>query len=97
MIHPQDLIDRAVARIAHVHPDMDPERLAALADVLRSEFGGEVTRPAKRSSKEREALHAEIRRLWHDRQASSREIAQALGIHRSTVHRVLGPLRDRHG
>lgn len=93
MLRQSDLIDRAIDRLRHIHPEMNPERLAALEDVLRAEFGGEYTRPAKRGNAEREALRAEILRLWRDKSAI--DIARALGCHRSTIYRVLGSLRDR--
>ena len=88
-----DLIDRAIARLRQIEPTIDTARLAALEDVLRAEFGGVYSRTAKRSSKDRAALHAEILRLWRDRSAI--DIARALGCHRSTIYRVLGSLRDR--
>ena len=88
-----DLIDRAIARLRQIEPNIDAARLAALEDVLRAEFGGVYSRTARRSSKQREAMHAEILRLW--RHKSAIDIARALGIHRSTVHRVLSGLRDR--
>ena len=88
-----DLIDRCIHRLRQIEPNIDTERLAALEDVLRSEYGGQYTRPAKRSSKEREALHQAIRDAYCGQPL--RELARVLGVHHSTVHRVLGSLKNR--
>lgn len=95
MIQPEDLIDRAIDRIRHIEPNIPAERLEVLEDVLRVEFGGKRARVARRGNAERDALHAEIRRIWQDRKATTRAIARALGIHHSTVARALSDLRNR--
>lgn len=93
MLKSPDLIDRAMDRLQHIEPNIDAERLAALEDVLRSEFGGQYSRPAKRGSKQREALHQSIRDSYHGQPL--RELARVLGVHHSTIHRVLGSLGKR--
>ena len=93
MLREDDLIDRTIARLRHIYPDMNPDRLAALEDVLRAEFGGVYSRPAKRGSKQREAMHQAIRDAY--RGQPLRELARTLGIHHSTAHRVLGGLKNK--
>jgi hypothetical protein len=93
MLRQEDLIDRAIDRLRHIEPTIDAERLAALESVLRQEYGGQYSRPAKRSSKEREALHQAIRDAYCGQPL--RELARVIGVHHSTVHRVLGSLKDR--
>jgi DNA invertase Pin-like site-specific DNA recombinase len=94
MLTEPDLITRCIERIRHIEPDMDPQRLEVLEDVLRAELGGQCGRVAKRGTAERQALHDEIRRLWLDKRATARDIARKLGIHHSTVARVLSDVRS---
>ena len=94
MLKSPDVIDRAIHRIRHAYPAMDPTRLDALEDALRIEFGGTTSRIAKRGDTERAAMRAEILRLWQSGQPLS-EIARLLGVHSSTVHRALGNLRNQ--
>ena len=88
-----DLIDRCIHRLRQIEPNIDTERLIALEDVLRAEFGGVYSRPAQRSTKDRAALHQEIRDSYHGQPL--RELARTLGIHHSTAHRVLGNLKNK--
>jgi len=93
MLKAPDLIDRAMHRLQQIEPNIEAARLAALEDVLRAEFGGQYSRVAKRGSKQRQALHQAIRDAYTGQPL--RVLAQELGVHHSTVHRVLADLRNK--
>lgn len=83
-----DLIDRMIRRLRHVEPLITEERCAEIERVLRSEYGGVVTRVRKRPTKRQ--LEAAVRQRWDGRSVA--QIAAELQIHRSTAYRVLGSI-----
>ena len=83
-----DMIDRALRRLAHIHPDtIRHESLRALEAVLRENAGGEPM-PA---TPEQKALQAEIRAAFR---APANNLADVLGTTAESVRRVLSEFRS---
>jgi transcriptional regulator of acetoin/glycerol metabolism len=80
-----DLIDRMIRRLQHIEPAITATRAKSLEHALRREFGGESTRVRKRPKKD-EILQAITA---HGQSTSVAEVARKIGVHRTTVYRVL--------
>lgn len=82
-----DLIDRMIRRLQHIEPTLDQRRLEMIEGALRAEFGGVPNRPRKRRRTKKAQVQAEIQQGFS---GDVRALAMSLGVHRSTVYRVLG-------
>lgn len=80
-----DLIDYMMQRIRHIEPHITDEKALQLERALRLEFGGVVTRTRKRLS--RDNLRDEVMKRFDGRNV--KQVASELGVHRSTIYRVL--------
>ena len=88
MLKQHDLIDRAVERLQHIHPDAPTDRLDALAAVLSERLHGGN---APKGTAAQEALRAQVRAAMN---RPSRELATLLGIRAESVRRVLSEFRS---
>lgn len=82
-----DLVDRIFDYVLEICPDIRADRIADLKQATRDEFRGERCHINERSPTERQALVAEVLRLFNGRNAS--EVARRLQISRATVYRYI--------
>lgn len=80
-----DLLARILERLRHIEPSFSEAMALELEMQLRQEFGGEECRIYKRVPPEE--LAARVRARFNGRNAS--QVAEELGIHLSTVYRVI--------
>lgn len=80
-----DLLRRMIERLQQIEPSFTDAVAVQLEQQLRHEFGGEETRIYRRLPSE--DLAAAVRARFNGRNAG--QVAHELGIHRSTVYRVL--------
>lgn len=80
-----DLLRRMIERLQQIEPSFSEDFAVQLEQQLRQEFGGEECRIYKRVPPEE--LAGRIRRRFNGRNAS--QVAHELGIHLSTVYRVI--------
>lgn len=80
-----DLLRRMIERLQQIEPSFTEAVAVQLEQQLRAEFGGEETRIYRRPPPD--LLADAVRARFNGRNAG--QVAHELGIHRSTVYRVL--------
>ena len=86
-----DVIDYMIERIRHIEPHITDEKALTLEKALRLEFGGTVTRTRKRLNPD--GLRREVMKRFDGRNV--KQVASELGVHRSTIYRVLSNRPDK--
>jgi DNA invertase Pin-like site-specific DNA recombinase len=81
-----DLVDRIFDYLVDLVPELSRRR-DEIKGALREEFDGERVYIRRRGAGVRNAVAAEVLRLFNGRNAT--EVARVLQIHRSTVYRHL--------
>lgn len=80
-----DLLRRMIERLQQIEPSFSEDFAVQLEQQLRHEFGGQECRIYRRIPPDE--LVERIRRRFNGRNAG--QVAHELGIHRSTVYRVI--------
>lgn len=85
-----DLIDRMIRRLQHIEPTLDTRQLEVLEKAMRAEFGGIPNRPRKRRRTKKTEIEEQMQNGFR---GDVRALAREMGVHRSTVYRVLGEMQ----
>ena len=85
-----DLIDRMLRRLQHIEPTLDTRQLEILERAMRAEFGGIPNRPRKNRKTKKAEIEEQMQEGFR---GDVRALAREMGVHRSTVYRVLGAMQ----